>query len=238
MRRLFGTSKPKQPAATLDDVSAKLGTRGESLQTKVKRLDQELLQYKQQLAKMPEGPSKSRVKQRALKILQQKRMYESQMDSVYAQQFNIDQVGFAKETAAATVETVGAMKSAHKELKKQYKNIKIEDVERLQDDMADVFDDANEINEALGRAYGVPEDVDETELDAELGALEMEMEMEKDASFLDEAVADSAADKTVDATSASAEPVRESDFALEGSAGSGGAAAPSAPSRQPALSYM
>jgi len=57
--------------------------------------------------------------------------------------------------------------------------------------MADLIDYTNEVQEALGRSYDLPEDVDEYELMGELEALEAEMgelSAEPDAapSYLDE----------------------------------------------------
>jgi charged multivesicular body protein 5 len=92
--------------------------------------------------------------------------------------------------------TVDAMQSANKEMKKQYKNINIDKIEvrlctsrvegdssrlpclltrsdflftRAQSihyDMEDLIDQANEIQESLGRSYGVPEEIDEADLQA------------------------------------------------------------------------
>lgn len=67
--------------------------------------------------------------------------------------------------------TVDAMKTTTKTLKKQYGKIDIDKIERMQDEMADLMDIGNEINESISRAYDIPEDVDEAELDAELEAL-------------------------------------------------------------------
>lgn len=36
----------------------------------------------------------------------------------------------------------------------------------LQDDMADMFEIANEVQDTLGRSYGMPDDIDEADLDA------------------------------------------------------------------------
>ena len=57
----------------------------------------------------------------------------------------------------------------------------------LQDDLADMLEDANEVQEVLGRAYGVP-DVDEDELEAELDALGDDLALDEDTSYLDEAI--------------------------------------------------
>lgn len=70
-----------------------------------------------------------------------------------------------------TMTTVDAMKTTTKTLKKQYGKVDIDQIERLQDEMADLMDVGNDIQESLSRAYDVPEDVDEADLDAELEAL-------------------------------------------------------------------
>jgi len=67
------------------------------------------------------------------------------------------------------------MQQAAKEMKKQYKNIDIDKVERLQDDMFDMMADANEIQEVLSRSYETPEYIDEDDVMDELNALEADM---------------------------------------------------------------
>lgn len=48
--------------------------RGDSIEKKVAKLDLELKKYKDQMAKMREGPAKNAVKQKALRVLKQKKM--------------------------------------------------------------------------------------------------------------------------------------------------------------------
>ena len=57
----------------------------------------------------------------------------------------------------------------------------------MQDDLADMLEDANEIQETMGRSYGVPE-IDEDELEAELDALGDEFALDEDTSYLDDAM--------------------------------------------------
>ncbi|XP_023713302.1 charged multivesicular body protein 5-like [Cryptotermes secundus] len=65
----------------------------------------------------------------------------------------------------------------------------------MQDEMADMLEQADEVQEALGRSYGTPE-IDEDELEAELDALGDEIALDDDSSYLDDAVkAPSAPDK-------------------------------------------
>merc|ERR1719244_1438 len=72
-------------------------------------------------------------------------------------------------------------------MKKEYKNVNIDQIEDMQDELGDMMEDANEIQEALGRTYGMP-DVDEDELEAELDALGDEIALDDDTSYLDDAI--------------------------------------------------
>jgi charged multivesicular body protein 5 len=67
--------------------------------------------------------------------------------------------------------------------------VSVDEVERMQDDLAELYEQHQEIQDVMGRAYGVPDDVDEDELAAELDALAFDMDKQKDASYLDEALA-------------------------------------------------
>ena len=62
-----------------------------------------------------------------------------------------------------SVAQVRAMRAAHVELKKatQSSGLHIDEIDKLQDEMADIMDLTNEIQEALGRSYEAPDDMDE-----------------------------------------------------------------------------
>ncbi|KAL4921690.1 Snf7-domain-containing protein [Aspergillus aurantiobrunneus] len=123
------------------------------------------------MAKMRDGPGKNAIKQKALKVLQRRKQYESQREQLSQQSWNMEQAGMMQDNLKNVMTTVDAMKTTTKTLKKQYGNIDIDQIERMQDEMADLMEVGNEINESISRAYDVPEDVDEAELDAELEAL-------------------------------------------------------------------
>jgi len=59
-------------------------------------------------------------------------------------------------------------------------------VQDIQDQLEDLTEQSNEIQEIMGRSYGMPE-IDDDELDAELEALGDEIALDDDASYLDEA---------------------------------------------------
>ncbi|XP_063229936.1 charged multivesicular body protein 5 [Bacillus rossius redtenbacheri] len=196
MNRLFGRGKPKEPPPPITDCIASVDSRADSIEKKIARLDAELKKHKDQLKKMREGPAKNAVKQKALRLLKQRKMYEQQSDNLRQQAFNMEQANYAHQTLKDTHSTVEAMRSGVKEMQKEFKKINIDEIDDIQDNMADMLEQADEVQDALGRSYGTT-DIDEDDLEAELDALGDEMaEQLDDDSYLDDVVrAPSAPDK-------------------------------------------
>lgn len=67
------------------------------------------------------------------------------------------------------------MKQGAKQMKQEFKHINIDEIEDMQDEMSDLLEQSNDIQEVLGRAYGVPDDVDEADLEAELEGLQADL---------------------------------------------------------------
>ena len=122
---------------------------------------------------MRDGPGKSAIKQKAVKVLQQRKMYESQKDQLQQQSWNMEQAGMMQDNLKNTMATVDAMKTTQKELKKQYGKVDLNKIEKLQDEMAELMEVGNDIQESISRSYDIPEDIDESELDDELAALDL-----------------------------------------------------------------
>jgi charged multivesicular body protein 5 len=147
------------------------------MEAKIAQCEQELRVFKDKIKKTKSPAAKKGLQKRAMEVLKRKRMYEAQRDQVMGQQFNIDQAAFSIESAKANIATVASLKAANKELKKTLKkDLDIGEVEDLADDMAELMEDFNEINEALGANFATPEGLDEADLDAELEMLEDELE--------------------------------------------------------------
>jgi len=178
MNRIFGTSTNKKPKPTLQDAISSTDTRIASIEVKVKKLDGELARYKDQMSKLRNGPGKDAIQQRALRTLKQKRMYEGQLNQLAQQTFNMESASLATENLRNTMATLDAMKLANKEMQKQYGKIDIGRIESMHYDMEDLLEQANEIQESLGRSYAVPDELDEADLEAELDALQFEEEEE------------------------------------------------------------
>lgn len=174
MNRIFGSSAGKKPKPTLQDAISSTDTRIASIEVKIKKLDGELMRYKEQMSKMRNGPGKNAIQQRALRVLQQKKMYESQMNQLAQQTFNMESAALATENLRNTMATVDAMKTANKELRKQYGKVDINKIENMHYELEDLVEQANEIQESLARSYAVPDVIDEADLEAELDALQLE----------------------------------------------------------------
>lgn len=92
-------------------------------------------------------------------------MYENQRNNLQQQSFNMEQTNFSTQMLKDTQTTVSAMKLGVKEMKREYGKVNIDQIEDMQDDLSDMMEQANEVQEVLGRTYGVP-DLDEDELEA------------------------------------------------------------------------
>lgn len=207
MNRLFGKQKAGPAGPTINDVIQNVDKRAETYDKKIQMLDTELFKCREQMKKMRDGPAKSSVQQKALRLLRQKKQYDTQRENLMQQSFNLEQANFATQQLKETKATVDAMKSGVKQMKQEYKNINLGEIEDLQDDMEDMMADANEVQEMLGRTYGVP-DVDETELEAELEALGEELQQDTDTSFLDEVKAPIATPAESDKLDSKKEPIK------------------------------
>merc|ERR1712178_183436 len=183
MNRIFG-NKNKTPAPTLTDQCTTIDSRISTVDKKIAMLDAELLKYKTQMSKVRPGPTKKQIQQKALRVLKQKKMLESQRENMANTSFNMDQTNFAIQSMKDTHVTVSAMKAGMKEMKKETKKLNIGKIENMQDEMEDMMMDSEEIMGIMGRSYGIGNDIDEDELEAELDALGNDL-FDEDSSYLD-----------------------------------------------------
>ncbi|TQS35259.1 hypothetical protein Golomagni_04325 [Golovinomyces magnicellulatus] len=178
MNRLFGARSAAAPKPTLESAISNLDERIASIDVKLAAINAELTGFQTKISKMRDGPGKTAVKQKALKVLQRRKMYEDQREKLQQQSWNMEQAGMMQDNLKNVMTTVDAMKRTNSELKQQYGKINIERIEQMQDEMADLMDIGKDIQDSISRSYDIPEDVDEAELDAELEALEDEVEYE------------------------------------------------------------
>jgi charged multivesicular body protein 5 len=175
MQRFFGKSKEAAPPPKLDEASSKMSEKGADLEKKIAECDAELLKLK---AQMQNRVGAAGAKQRALTVLKRKKMYEQQRDQLLGVQFNVDQMQFATESMQTTLTTVEAMKYATTSLKQQMQNVNIDKLEEMQEDMAELMMDHEEIQEVMSRNYCL-DGIDDGALEEEFAALEEEIALEQ-----------------------------------------------------------
>jgi len=206
MNRIFGTTT-KKPKPTLQDAITSTDARAAGIEVKIKKLDGELSRYKDQMTRMKNGPVKTAIQTRALQTLKQKRMYETQLAGLQQQTFNMESASMTTENLRNTMATVDAMQTANKELRRQYGKVDIDKIESVHYDMEDLLEQANEIQEMMGRSYGVPDEIDEADLEAELDALNSQLgedpteylqDVGRTPDFIDEAPAEGSGPAKVD----------------------------------------
>jgi len=178
MKRLFGGKKEVKEAPSLAEATDTTTKRTGVLEDKIKALDKQLVELKGQIKAARPGPAQTRIKTRAMQVLKQKRLYEGQRNQLEGIAWNMEQVSFANENIKTAQHTAEALKGSAAALKSQMANISIGDIEDNMDILTDLMEDANEINDALGRSYAVDEDIDEAELDDELAALDEQIALE------------------------------------------------------------
>jgi len=190
MNRLFGGKKeePKPqvlpppvkkvetPPADLTATSKKLEVRVQEINCNVATLDEELkaLYAKMKAAK---GTQQTYYKQRVINLLKKRKMLQGQVDALLGQQMTIDRVTFTNETIQNTIETTKALKQAVEIQKVTMKELDIDALADLKDEMADMAFESQQMTDLLGRNYDC--DADEDDLDAELKELDDEIYFEQ-----------------------------------------------------------
>lgn len=172
MHRLFGSSKtePVAPAPSLTDVSDRVEQRAEHLSSKIIALENQLRQLNEQLKRTRSPAQQQQIRRKMTQILQLKNTYVKQEEALRGQQMNMMSVGFAIETMKDTAHAVQALQTASHQMKSQMKDFNIDKIEDMQDELADLMAEAEEVSGTFARSYLVP-DVNEADLEAELEAL-------------------------------------------------------------------
>ncbi|KAI0987586.1 hypothetical protein GJ496_002757 [Pomphorhynchus laevis] len=175
MNRLFGTKKEKPTPPNLNECVASIDGRAEAIERKIEKFNIDLKKLSEQMSKLRDGQAKTLLRRRAINLLRQRKQYEQQLDLLRQQSFNIGQQGMTLESVKDNQLAVSAMKSGVVQMKREMKKINFNEIDKLQDDLEDYMYQADELQEALGRNYQVP-DYNEEELEAELEAISADMD--------------------------------------------------------------
>jgi len=113
-------------------------------------------------------------KRAAIQALKRKKRYEKQLQQIDGTLTTIETQREALENANTNTTVLNTLKAASDALKTAHKEITVDDVHDIMDDIAEQNEIANEISEAVSTAIGFSQDVDEDELEKELEELEQE----------------------------------------------------------------
>ncbi|KAA1076364.1 low affinity potassium transporter [Puccinia graminis f. sp. tritici] len=138
--RPFGSSSSKTPNPTLNDAIQSTESPVDTIEDKIRKLDAELTRYEDSMKNLKEGPEKAAMQQKVMKVLKQKKLYDSQLSQLQQQTFDMEQAYVTTENPRNTFATVDAMKQANKEVPKQPSKI-----ESITSDMEDLIEQANEV---------------------------------------------------------------------------------------------
>merc|ERR1712093_420998 len=125
-------------------------------------------------AQLKKNPRNTVLKSRAMTLMRQKKMLETQYGQSINQQFNIDNTKMAQESLLDTKTMVEATNQVMKDFFFE-DGFDIDDIMDTMDDMGELLDQNNEIQEIMADSYGVPDDLDEDDLMDELDMLEADM---------------------------------------------------------------
>eukprot|EP00008_Paramoeba_atlantica_P006162 CAMPEP_0201489276 /NCGR_PEP_ID=MMETSP0151_2-20130828/21730_1 /ASSEMBLY_ACC=CAM_ASM_000257 /TAXON_ID=200890 /ORGANISM="Paramoeba atlantica, Strain 621/1 / CCAP 1560/9" /LENGTH=229 /DNA_ID=CAMNT_0047874811 /DNA_START=76 /DNA_END=765 /DNA_ORIENTATION=- len=224
MDRFFGAKKEVAPPPSLDEAGQRMDSRIQALDQRIQSLDQQLLQCQKQLGQTKSPVIQKGIKEKAFRLLKQKKQLEAQRDQMIGSQINLSQAQFTIDSMRDTAVTVEAMKAANSSIQQQMQSMDVNSVYNLQDQLEEAFDYQNEIQEVMARSYGVPDDIDEADLEAELEALQMESQSTATPSF--EALFSS---ESAPVSEAAATPAEQDEYGLPAVAQASGPQAYSTP---------
>ena len=170
LAKIFGGGKKKTVEPTTQEAIQKLRNTEEMLTKKSEFLEKKI--QVELLAAKKAGTKNKRV---ALAALKRKKRLEKQLQQIDNTLSTIEFQREAIENASTNIEAVKALDYGRKALSTAHKQLDVDDVNDLMDDISEEMQNANEIAEALsgmGGAFG--DDIDEDELNAELEELEQE----------------------------------------------------------------
>lgn len=171
--KLF-SGKKGEPAPTPSEAIQKLRDIENMLTKK-----QEFLEKKIDIELDTARKNGTKNKRAALQALKRKKRYEKQLTQIDGTLSTIEMQREALENANTNTAVLTTMKKASDALKAAHKDMNIDDVHEMMDDIAEQNDIANEISNAVSQAAGFDQDIDEDELEKELAELEQE-ELDKE----------------------------------------------------------
>ena len=180
MNRIFGYGNKKTHEQLMKESNQAMTQAQQGLQSKISQLDTQISQINMQLqtiqkrlSNIKSSSGQKPLRSQALKLLNKRKKLEQMRESLDNQDWSMTQSKMMSDTLANTMVSVNALKQSNAALKAQYGKIDIDKLEDMQDEMVDLIEKGEELQNALNMNSNSLEidDIDDTELDAELDAL-------------------------------------------------------------------
>ena len=182
MKNLFGTQKKEAPKLVAPEEkydinahTAKLDSKTTEIDTKLKKIEEDIKIYYDKLKKTNVTSEKTYIKSRLKNLLMQRKMLEQQMNRFFGQKMMVDKVQNNSEMVQDTLNMGKFLQQTNKVQETQLKNF---DLDKVQDAMEDMEERAWE-NERM--ADVINQDFmnqNEGEFDEELDNLENELDVQ------------------------------------------------------------
>ncbi|XP_046972496.1 charged multivesicular body protein 4c [Vanessa cardui] len=171
--KLFG-GKKEEKGPTTHEAIQKLRETEELLIKK-----QEFLERKIEVEIQTARKNGTKNKRAAIAALKRKKRYEKQLTQIDGTLTQIEAQREALEGANTNAQVLNTMKEAANAMKLAHKDIDVDKVHDIMDDIAEQHDISREITDAISNNVAFSNDIDEDELERELEELEQE-ELDKE----------------------------------------------------------
>jgi len=172
--KMFGGGKGQDKGPTTGEAIQKLRETEEMLIKK-----QEFLEKKIESETVTARKNAKTNKRVALQALKRKKRLDGQLQQIDGTLSTIELQREALEGANTNTAVLTTMKSAAESLKSAHKNMDVDQVHDMMDDIAEQQDVAKEISDAISNPVAFGQEFDEDDLEAELDALGDELELEE-----------------------------------------------------------
>lgn len=178
---LFGRSKPSVAAPTPsgnsgggNETSGAIAKLRDNLEMLQKREDHLVRKMDNEIKMAKEFSAKGK-KREALTCIKRKKMYEKQVEQIINSRITLETQQLALESVNLNVQVMSAHQAGANAMNRAVRDMGgVERVEEIMDSVEEGFQDANEIQDAMGRQVNSGIDADDDELLAELEGLEQD----------------------------------------------------------------
>jgi len=170
-KSLFGSSKPAKKKTPKANINSSL----QNIRSTQETLDKREAHLEKQIAKLLQSAKaklQMKNKKGAMYDMKRKKMLDKELTGIQNKKLTLETQVLALENAQMNQKVFKVVQEGTETIKNVQKNVNIDEVENLMEDMQELGEDQDAINEALGQPM---QDFDDDELLAELDDLEDEV---------------------------------------------------------------